>query len=132
VTLTCATARHARLTYFSLCACLSRHTIKLRAHLFPLPIPKLTPDTPGGDLHYMSLTESMLLPFTDAHQPSKMTRAATTAAKDSVSSSALGPIKGRGNPQGRRGRGRSNRVASDDVYVVRVQHDATTTQKIIQ
>ena len=76
---------------------------KLRAHLFLLPIPKLTPDTPGGDLRYMSLTESMLLPFTDAHQPSKMTRAASTAAKDLVSSSALGPIRGRGNLQGNKG-----------------------------
>ena len=57
---------------------------KLRAHLFPLPISKLTPDTPGGDLRYMSLTESMLLPFMDAHQPSKMNRAAATAANDFV------------------------------------------------
>jgi hypothetical protein len=102
---------------------------KLRAHLFPLPIPKVTPDTPGGDLRYMSLTESMLLPFTDAHQPSKMARAAATAAKDS--SSALVPIRGRGKPQGRRGS--SNKVAGDDARVVRIQNDATSSlQKIIQ
>ena len=66
---------------------------KLRAHLFPLPIPKLTPNTPGGNLRYMSLMESMLLPFTNAHQPSKMTRAAATAANDLVLASALGPIR---------------------------------------
>ena len=93
---------------------------KLRAHLFPLPILTLMPCTPCVDLRYMSLTESMLLPFADAHQPSKMTRAATMATKNLVSSSALGPIRGRDKPQGRRGKGRSNNVKGDDAHVVRV------------
>ena len=105
---------------------------KLRANLFPLPIPNLTPDSPGGDLSYMSLTESMLLPFTDEHQPSKMTRVVATAAKDLLSPSAMGPMRGIGRARVRRGRRGSNRGASDDADLFHRLPQAPTTQKIMQ
>ncbi len=39
--------------------------------LSPLPIPKPTPITPGGVLVYISMGDSMRLPFIDEHRPSK-------------------------------------------------------------
>ena len=107
--------------------------MKLRAQVVTLPISNLTSDFPGGVLRYIFLAESMLLPFTDEHQPSKIARAAKTAAKDLVSPSALGSMSaGRGMPHARRCRGRSTRGASDDAYIVYHQPQVPTIQKILQ
>ena len=43
---------------------------KVHSKLFPLPIPQARPDE-SGELRYLSLEDTMALPFTDEHQPSK-------------------------------------------------------------
>jgi hypothetical protein len=49
--------------------------------LFPLPIPEAKPRDDNGDLHYMSLEETLSMPFTDEHQPSKISRTAVASTK---------------------------------------------------
>ncbi len=48
---------------------------KLETNLFPLPIPQFSQDATSGELRYMSFEDSIALPFTDVHQPSKKTMA---------------------------------------------------------
>ena len=51
---------------------------KMHTNLFPLPIPEERNGIPSGELRYLSLEDTMKLPFTDDHQPSKQSRRATS------------------------------------------------------
>jgi len=77
---------------------------ELHNMLFPLPIPQASPRDDSGILHYMSLEENLAMPFTDDHQPSRMSKVAATSAKNSQAIPA--PATNRGRGRGIRGRGR--------------------------
>ena len=66
---------------------------KVHSKLFPLPIPQARPDE-SGELRYLSLEDTMALPFTDEHQPSK--KAKTAAPVNSSPVGATRVPKGRG------------------------------------
>jgi hypothetical protein len=82
---------------------------EVQSKSFLLPIPKSTPITPGGVLVYMSMEDSMRLPFIDAHRLSKKARVSTAVAHDvtSTSSSVATQVRGRGRDI--RGRGTGGR-----------------------
>ena len=90
---------------------------KVHSKLFPLPIPQAQSDE-SGELRYLSLEDTMKLPFTDEHQPSKKAKKAAAAGKDSSTIGATPPVtRGRGRSRGRgrdrgRGRGRSAPAAA--------------------
>jgi hypothetical protein len=77
-------------------------------HVFPLPIPQAHPRDYSGILHYMSLEESLAMPFTDEHQPSKMSKVAATSTKNSEATPYPTIIRGR--DRGMRGRGRGRAI----------------------
>jgi len=70
----------------------------LHKKLFPLPIPEQRPSTINGELHYMSLEDSMPLRFTDEHQPSKKSRTTAPLPSTLVDVSVRG--RGRGGSMG--------------------------------
>jgi len=76
---------------------------KLQRKLSPLHIPQSSPGVPAGELRYMSIEDSIALPFTDAHQPSKKTLAVVDTPSTTQSSG-----RGRGRGRGTRVRGRGN------------------------
>ena len=108
----------------------------VQSKLFPLPIPKSAPITPGGALIYMSMEDSMHVPFTDAHQPSKKARVVAIVAHDATSTSSRVATQVRGRGRGIRGRGTGRRGqrgrgdANVAVRLIDVPSLASTTQKI--
>ena len=85
---------------------------KVHSKLFPLQIPQAQSDE-SGELRYLSLEDTMKLPFTDEHQPSKKSKTAAAVEKDSSTIGATPPAtrgRGRGRSRGR-GRGRRGRSA---------------------
>ena len=109
---------------------------EVHSKLFPLPIPKSAPITPGGALVYMSMEESMRLPFTDVHQPSKKAQVVPTISQGVTSTSSRLVTPGIGRGRGSRGRGTGGRgprgrgEANVVLRVTDVPSQASTTQKI--
>ena len=99
---------------------------KVHANLFPLPIPEERSGTPGGDLRYCSLEETMKLPFTDDHQPSKQARRAASQQQNQVSIAGQGDA----HPKKRHSRKKAGGVAT--IERVLVPSIASTTQKCLQ
>ena len=50
----------------------------MHTNIFPLPIPEERNWIPSGELRYLSLEDTMTLPFTNDHQPSKQAGRATS------------------------------------------------------
>jgi hypothetical protein len=99
---------------------------KLHTNLFPLPIPGERDGTPIGELRYLSLEDTMKLPFTDDHQPSKQARrvALDQQKQDSIAGG------GSGNPKKKRSRKGVRGVATTpDVPPITIPSIASTTQK---
>ncbi len=94
---------------------------KLQKNLFPLPIPQSSQGVPASELRYMSFEDSIALPFTDAHQPSKKTLAVVD-----IPSTSQGIGRGRG--RGRRGRGGGRGNAPTPI--IRFQSQASSIRKI--
>ena len=61
---------------------------EFHSKLFPLPIPKLTPTTPGGVLVYITLEDSMRLPLSNKKYSAKKARVAARVALDFTSTSS--------------------------------------------
>ena len=96
---------------------------KVHANLFPLPIPEERSGTPGGELRYRSLEDTMKLPFTDDHQPSKQARRAALEQQKQVSIAGQGDA----HPKKRHSRKKVGGVATIERVIV--PSIASTTQK---
>jgi len=79
--------------------------------LFPLPMPEESPRDDTGALHYMSFEENMTQPFTDEHQPSKISKRLAATKKNSlVGGTPTTSNTGRGRGNFGRGRGSTGSV----------------------
>jgi hypothetical protein len=100
---------------------------KVHTNLFPLPIPGVRNGNLSDDLRYLSLDDTMKLPFTDDHQPSKQARRA--ASEQQIQGSISG--QGVALTNKRRSRKRAGGVvAQGPPTLVSVPSIASTTQKI--
>jgi hypothetical protein len=74
---------------------------ELHTMLFPLPTPQGKPRDDTGDLHYMTLEENLSMPYTYEYQPSKMSKNAASANRNTLASSTLSSRIGVGRSRGR-------------------------------
>ena len=99
----------------------------LYTKLFPLPIPEQRPSTISGELHYLSLEDSMSLPFTDEHQPFKKNRSTAPLPSTLADASIRGRDRG-----GSMGRGARTCKDRGPRATAGIPFQASTTQNMAQ